>query len=200
MNGTPYSQHLNQPFQNLSLPLRQRRWTPTPGRTGLIANAIAPCDIPPASPTTDSDMLPAVLPTGKTAPLTRGASRQKLSGDSEGGSRFMEGCQLGPFAALRYSAEGATQGAANGANTSWRPRGPSSPTEDGMSRTRAPPLGSGNPKGPDWPFGADEGHGSSGLSGSRESSADGSLHDKNRRRQNAPATRKGSARSVPTGG
>jgi hypothetical protein len=33
------------------------------------------------------------------------------------------------------------------------------------------PLGSGIPKGPDWPFGAEEGHGSSGLSGSRESDA-----------------------------
>jgi hypothetical protein len=48
------------------------------------------------------------------------------------------------------------------------------------------PLGCGIPKGPHRPFGADEGHGSSGLSGSRESRADASLQRQKASQTKAP--------------
>jgi hypothetical protein len=51
------------------------------------------------------------------------------------------------------------------ANPSWRP---------GSSG----PLGSGNPKGPDWPFGADGVHRGSGMSGPCESKAATQLQKK----------------------
>jgi len=147
-----------------------------------------PTNSPPPSPTIpvmikrlcfhqscDSLCASAAGPMREPAIRSESGTRQKPTGDPQGARVSWRAANRTIRRARRMEP-----------NPRWRPG-------------RSGPLGSGNPKGPDWPFGAEEGHGSSGLSGSRETSADASLQKDQKRQQKGPAQRRGGSAGYRSG-